>query len=141
MAPPRREQLPVGEVLWNGITVGTVNVLAIDENEKIFICSSATNPSAVAGYAIGCMLINTTTGILHLNLGSTTSCSFYAVYGASPSPSASLSPSSSKSPSASLSPSSSKSPSMSPSESPSNSPSLSPSSSNSPSESPSVSPS
>ena len=41
--------------------------------------STATIPSAKAGYAVGCLLTNATTGSLFINQGSTTSCSFQDV--------------------------------------------------------------
>ena len=41
--------------------------------------TTATIPSAKAGYAVGCLLTNGTTGSLFINQGSTTSCSFQDV--------------------------------------------------------------
>ena len=38
--------------------------------------TTATIPSAKAGYAIGCLLTNGTTGSLFINQGSATSCTF-----------------------------------------------------------------
>lgn len=38
--------------------------------------TTAHIPSGVAGYQIGCILINLTTGSLLINQGTTTSCSF-----------------------------------------------------------------
>lgn len=39
-------------------------------------CSTANIPSAVAGYAVGCLLQNTTTGNNYVNTGTTSSCTF-----------------------------------------------------------------
>ncbi|MEI6532496.1 MAG: hypothetical protein WCO06_01510 [Candidatus Roizmanbacteria bacterium] len=39
-------------------------------------CATADIPSAATGYAIGCMLVDTTTGELYTNIGTATSCSF-----------------------------------------------------------------
>lgn len=87
----RREQFTVGELHMIGVSVGAVTVLARDASNNILMCKCATGsiPSAVAGYAKGCLLVDTTTGILYSNLGTTSSTSFIAAYGASPSPSVS----------------------------------------------------
>jgi len=101
----RREQFTVGELLMIGVAVGAITVLARDASNNIIMCKCATGdiPSAASGYAKGCLLIDTTTGILYSNLGSTTSNLFVKTYGASPS--ASVSPSVSPSISPSVSPS------------------------------------
>lgn len=132
----RREQLDVGVLIRSGSSNGSVTVLESDELGLVSECRCASGsiPSAVAGYAVGCLLIDTTTGEVYWNIGSVTSCTFSYI-----SPSASVSPSRSPSISPSISPSASISPSISPSRSPSVSPSISPSVS--PSISPSVSPS
>ena len=39
-------------------------------------CTTANIPSAVSGYAIGCYLTATDTGIIYINTGSASSCSF-----------------------------------------------------------------
>jgi len=56
----------------------TVNSAFIDEygNAILVKCATGDIPSAVAGYAVGCLLINTTTGNLYTNTGSVTSCTF-----------------------------------------------------------------
>lgn len=38
--------------------------------------TTAGIPSSVAGYAVGCMLQNSTTGSMFINRGSATSCTF-----------------------------------------------------------------
>ena len=44
-------------------------------------CATGDIPSAVAGYAVGCLLINVTTGALYINTGAGTklSCAFALV--------------------------------------------------------------
>lgn len=42
-------------------------------------CATGDIPSAVAGYAIGCLLVDTTTGTLYINTGTASSCTFTAV--------------------------------------------------------------
>ena len=61
-----------------GTLYGAVTVYSNDPAGNITECSSATGniPSAVAGYAVGCKLMNTTTGGLYTNTGSITSCTF-----------------------------------------------------------------
>jgi hypothetical protein len=56
----------------------TVSADRCDESGKVILCKCATGniPSAVAGYAVGCILIDTTTGIHYTNTGSATSCTF-----------------------------------------------------------------
>lgn len=108
-----RVQFTVGQLVMIGVSNGAVTVLARDSSNDVLMCKCATGsiPAAATGYAKGCLLVDTTTGRLYSNLGTTSSSSFIAAYGASPSSSASPSTS----------------PSMSPSESPSESPSVSPS--------------
>lgn len=59
----------------------TVSVDRADENGNVILCKCATGsiPSAAAGYAVGCILIDTTTGLLYSNTGSVTSCTFTSV--------------------------------------------------------------
>lgn len=56
----------------------TVKVALTDDNGNAILVKCATGdiPSASAGYAVGCELIDTTTGIRYTNTGSTSSCSF-----------------------------------------------------------------
>lgn len=54
----------------------TVKILEKDDNGKIARATCTTVPSATAGYAIGCLLIDTATGQIYVNTGSATSCSF-----------------------------------------------------------------
>src|SRR3990167_10886794 len=81
---------------------------------KAILAKGATVPTnTTAGYAVGCLFIDTTSGknvTLYVNEGSTTSCTFVAVKNStltSASASPSLSPSASPSLSPSLSPSAS----------------------------------
>ena len=57
-----------------------VQTALVDENGYAILvkCPTASIPSAVAGYAVGCLLINTTSGVLYTNTGSVTSCTFSA---------------------------------------------------------------
>jgi len=98
-----RVQFTVGELLIEGVSNGAVTVLARNENNLVMMCKCATGsiPSAASGYAKGCLLTDTTTGILYSNLGTSSSSSFVKTYGASPSASASPSESPSVSPSVS----------------------------------------
>lgn len=91
----RHEQFTVGELLWIGVSNGAVTVLARDASDNVLMCKGTSAPSAASGYAVGCLFINTTTGIHAHNTGTTTSCSF--VVSTSPSTSPSVSPSSSPS--------------------------------------------
>lgn len=56
----------------------TVSVDRSDESGNVILCKCTTGniPSAAAGYAIGCLLINTTTGATYRNVGTATSCNF-----------------------------------------------------------------
>ena len=44
-------------------------------------CATGDIPTGVAGYAVGCLLINTSSGVLYINTGAGTklSCAFAAV--------------------------------------------------------------
>ena len=55
-----------------------IDVALTDEhgNATLAKCPTASIPSATAGYAIGCILIDTTTGQLHYNTGTASSCTF-----------------------------------------------------------------
>lgn len=57
---------------------GTVKVALTDNfgNADLVRCAVASIPSAVAGYAIGCILKATDTGGIYTNTGTTTSCTF-----------------------------------------------------------------
>ena len=59
----------------------TVSIALTDESNNAFKvkCTTANIPSGVAGYAIGCELTATDTGILYTNVGTATVCSFAAV--------------------------------------------------------------
>lgn len=54
----------------------TVKIAEKDSAGKITRATCTTVPSATAGYAVGCLLINTSTGQLYVNTGSATSCTF-----------------------------------------------------------------
>lgn len=57
-----------------------VQYMLIDEKGDALLVKCATGdiPSGVAGFAVGCLLINTTSGVLYYN-NSVTSCTFAAV--------------------------------------------------------------
>lgn len=42
-------------------------------------CATGDIPSAVAGYSVGCILINTTSGAIYTNTGTASSCTFATV--------------------------------------------------------------
>ncbi len=50
-----------------------------DGNVVLARASTANKPSSVAGYQIGCLLINITTGSLFVNTGTAASCTFVSV--------------------------------------------------------------
>ena len=84
----RREQFSVGELTLTGNTqnVGsqTITILQKDASGKILFCTGTTVPTdATAGYAKGCIFIDTdvTTGStgLYENIGTTASCNFDAL--------------------------------------------------------------
>lgn len=66
-----------------GVVTGDTNVVVsltdINGNAILGYAPSANMPSAVAGYAIGCLLLNATSGSPFVNVGTTTSCSFLAI--------------------------------------------------------------
>ena len=64
-----------------GEVYGAVTVYFNDRAGNILFCTAATGdiPSASAGYAVGCLLIDSTTGTHYYNSGSITSCTFSAV--------------------------------------------------------------
>lgn len=76
----RKEEFTVGRLIRAGSSNGAVTVLETDENGYVTLCKCATGsiPSAVAGYAVGCLLIDTTTGKLYQN-DSATSCTFNSI--------------------------------------------------------------
>lgn len=46
----------------------------------IFVrCATANIPASAAGYAVGCILVDTTTGAIYKNVGTNTSCTFVSV--------------------------------------------------------------
>ncbi len=76
----RREEFTVGQLIVGGRSNGAVYVLEKDENGLVTRCRCATGAiqSAVAGYAVGCILIDTTTGKVYQN-NSATSCTFNSI--------------------------------------------------------------
>lgn len=58
-----------------------VHIALTDESGNAILVKCATGdiPSSASGYAIGCMLVNTTTGTLYTNTGTASSCTFTAV--------------------------------------------------------------
>lgn len=76
----RYEDFSIGQVTVTGISNGAVTVLEKDGSGNIIKCKCATGsiPSGVAGYAVGCLLIDTTTGKLYYN-NSATSASFNSI--------------------------------------------------------------
>lgn len=71
----------VGTNLSTG--AGDTNVfvsLTDNSGNAIFgFCPSANMPSAVSGYAVGCMLLNTTSGSPYVNIGTAASCTFFTM--------------------------------------------------------------
>jgi hypothetical protein len=66
----RREQLNIGELTL----VGTVSrkeykSLIRDEYRRVLLCTGKTIPSGKSGFAIGCMFLHSTTGLIYTNLG------------------------------------------------------------------------
>lgn len=66
-----------GTNLFSPLT-STVDVALTDAsgNAVLVRCATANIPSAVAGYAVGCILQNITTGHIYQNEGTASSCSF-----------------------------------------------------------------
>lgn len=62
----------------NSSVVTGVKVGLADVNGNAILCTG-TSPSAIAGFAIGCLLIDTTTGIPWVNTGTAASCTFVKV--------------------------------------------------------------
>lgn len=65
----------------SGAVEAGVTVLAIDKDSHVVLCicdTTAHVPSAKAGYALGCILLNQQTGKLYTNCGAGTvlSCAF-----------------------------------------------------------------
>jgi hypothetical protein len=71
----------IGTNFWTAVDANIqVAFSDADGNYSLVKCPTANIPSAVAGYAKGCILVNTTTGSVYTNVGSATSCSFVPVY-------------------------------------------------------------
>lgn len=56
----------------------TVTVVRRAANGNILQAYGSTTPNAVAGYNVGCLFQNTTTGACSSNTGTATSCTFTA---------------------------------------------------------------
>ncbi|RJP48713.1 MAG: hypothetical protein C4586_08320 [Anaerolineaceae bacterium] len=54
----------------------TVSVYIRDKYQNVLLGTCTTLPSALAGYAVGCQMIDTATGNVYVNTGSITSCTF-----------------------------------------------------------------
>lgn len=68
------------ESIRNGGTIDTY--FTNPAGQAVLIrCSTANTPSAKSGFAVGCLLMDTTTGILYCNTGTTSSCSFVKISG------------------------------------------------------------
>lgn len=70
-----------GTNLFAPETSQAVKIALTDESGNAILvkCATASIPSAVAGYAKGCELIDTTTGLLYSNTGTADSCTFTSV--------------------------------------------------------------
>ena len=61
---------------------GTSIMAALADEAKAYMlvkCATGVIPSGTAGYGKGCLLINTSTGALYTNQGTSSSCSFVIV--------------------------------------------------------------
>lgn len=58
-----------------------IDKILVDDKGLVVLCRCATGdiPSGASGYSIGCLLINTTSGVHYYNSGTATSCTFSAV--------------------------------------------------------------
>ena len=74
----QREDFSAGIVTITGEDNGAVVVLRKDSSGKITECKSSSAPSG-AGYAVGCIFINTSTGKISQNEGTTSVASFNIV--------------------------------------------------------------
>lgn len=70
--------MPIGVGTNLDVKTGNVNVSLTDSNGNATRanCTTANIPSAAAGYAVGCSLTDSTTGIPYVNTGTTSSCTF-----------------------------------------------------------------
>ncbi|MEM5785005.1 MAG: hypothetical protein QW469_00500 [Candidatus Aenigmatarchaeota archaeon] len=57
----------------------TIEVALTDNDGNAILAKGSSVPSAVSGYAKGCIFINTTTGKIYQNTGTNSSCSFDAI--------------------------------------------------------------
>ena len=58
-----------------------ITILAYDKDDNVILClcdTTAHIPSSIAGYAIGCILIDQQNGCLYSNRGSTSTSTFTA---------------------------------------------------------------
>jgi hypothetical protein len=79
----RRSHWRVGEIGFEGNAKSAyITVLARDNSSNILLMKVTTSgqlPSAVAGYAYGCLAICADSGALYYNSGGATSCTFTAI--------------------------------------------------------------
>lgn len=72
----RHEFRRFGQILLVGASESVVTALIKNSGEKIVFCSCTSIPSQTAGFAVGCILIYTTTGAIYTNTGTTDLCTF-----------------------------------------------------------------
>lgn len=72
----RREDDSVGVLTITGEKKNGINGLLKNGDGKLIMASGALVPSAVAGYAIGCLFVKTDNGAMYRNTGTTASCTF-----------------------------------------------------------------
>lgn len=72
----RREDDSVGVLTIHGENKGGVNGLLKNAAGKLLMASGASVPSAVAGYAIGCLFVKNDNGAMYRNTGTAASCTF-----------------------------------------------------------------
>jgi hypothetical protein len=65
----------------NSLSNTHVTVLIQNASEQVLLCTCpyANLPGSVAGYAAGCLLIDTTNGTLYVNMGNASTADFDAV--------------------------------------------------------------
>lgn len=77
----REQQIVIGRLVNEGEpgADATVTVFERDGNEMISRADCTTLPSTKAGYAVGCIMVKTDTGVVYVNTGTTSSCTFSAI--------------------------------------------------------------
>ena len=76
-----KELFTIRQLIRAGSGNGAVTVKEKNDLNLVTFCECATGsiPSAVAGYAVGCLLIDTTTGKVYTNQNTAASCTFNSV--------------------------------------------------------------